>query len=119
MIKTIILGASENTTRFSNKAVKSLTRNNFDVIAIGNKIGKIDNIEIISHIPNEKNIHTISIYLSKENQEIYYDFILNSNAKRVIFNPGSENEQLKVKCIENGIQVVEDCTIMMANNGRF
>jgi len=119
MKKTVIIGASENQSRFSNKAVKSLLRNNIEVIAIGDKDGKINDINIICGIPEIYDIHTISIYLNPKKQMIYQDFILESHPKRVIFNPGAENNELKEKCINKGIEVVEGCTIIMLNNDQF
>jgi len=119
MKKTVIIGASEDQSRFSNKAVKSLLRNNIEVIAIGDKEGKISDVNIICGIPELNDIHTISIYLNAKKQMIYEDFILESNPRRVIFNPGTENNDLKTKCINKGIEVIEGCTIIMLNNDQF
>lgn len=119
MKKTIVLGASINSTRFSNKAIKSLVRHGHEVVAIGAKEGMIGDIEINKTLADTSDIHTISVYLNKDNQEVYKDYIINSGVKRVIFNPGAENDELAGLISENGIEVVNNCTIIMLNNSSF
>jgi len=118
-MKVIVLGASPNPERYSYMAVKELLKNNYEVIAIGNKKGFIENVEI--SLPKEKydDVHTISIYLSPQNQKEYYHMILNSKPKRVIFNPGTENSELKELLIANDIEVIEGCTIVMLKSKTF
>jgi predicted CoA-binding protein len=42
--KILVIGASENTERYSNKAIRMLRKYHFDVVAIGNKVGKIEDV---------------------------------------------------------------------------
>ena len=45
-MKTLVLGASLNQERFSNKAIERLVEFGHEVYAIGNKKGKISNVII-------------------------------------------------------------------------
>lgn len=44
--KTLVIGASENPSRYSNLAVKKLLAHNHPVIALGKRPGKIAETEI-------------------------------------------------------------------------
>lgn len=117
--KTIVLGASENTSRYSNKAVQSLQAHGHEVVAIGRRKGAINGTEILTHTPDLNDIHTVTLYLNPENQKAYYDYILKLNPKRVIFNPGAENEELERKVAMKGINTLEACTLVMLSTGQF
>ena len=44
---TLVIGASENPERYSNKAIRRLNQHKHPVFAIGNKIGEADGIELL------------------------------------------------------------------------
>ncbi|NOZ45917.1 MAG: CoA-binding protein [Chlorobi bacterium] len=116
---TVVIGASPNNSRFSNKAVRLLQYYKQPVIAIGIRKGTIDDVEIQLQKPVVENVDTVTLYLGPVRQPEYYDYIFSLKPKRVIFNPGTENVELKSKLIEKGIEVIEDCTLVMLNAGLF
>ena len=118
-IKVLVLGASENPDRYSNRAVKLLRHHHFEVAALGNKEGKIDDVIVHKTPLSFENIHTVTMYLGAQNQKTYYDYILSLHPKRVIFNPGAENNELKTLLEKNKIESVEACTLVMLNVGTF
>ena len=77
-----------------HKAVKSLVRHGFDVVPVGIRNGAIMWQKIIIGKPEIKDIHTVTLYLNPKNQEEYYNYIIELAPKRIIFNPGSENQEL-------------------------
>lgn len=111
--KTIVLGASPNPARFSHKAVTLLLNHNHPVIPIGNKEGFISNSKIFTSWPSDQDVHTIAMYLKPENQAEYYENILRLKPQRIVFNPGTENNNLKSIAIEKGIDVIENCVLVM------
>ncbi len=113
MEKMVVLGASPNPMRFSHKVVRSLLRQHYDVIAVGYREGRIENIEILTGKPEIKDVHTILLYIGTRHQAEYYDYILSLHPKRIIFNPGTENEELKNLALENNIEVKNDCALLM------
>lgn len=111
--RTLVLGASENPSRYSNMAIKRLREHGHDVVAIGNRAGKVEDVGIIKDQPNIENLDTVTMYLSARNQEQYYDYILDQNPKRIVFNPGAENPELAGKAREKGIEPMNACTLVL------
>ena len=119
MKKTVVIGASQNEERYSNMAVKKLVAHNHSVTAIGNKVGVINNIIIINDNPAITGVDTVTLYLNPENQKPYYDYILSLNPKRIIFNPGTENDELEKLAAENGIKTMEACTLVLLSTNQY
>ena len=117
--KTVVLGASQNEERYSNLAVKKLVAHNHPVIAIGNKEGKINDIKIIKDNPSLKDVDTVTLYLNPENQKPYYDYILSLNPKRIIFNPGTKNDELENLAAAKGIKTMEACTLVLLSTNQY
>ncbi|MEI7471250.1 MAG: CoA-binding protein [Chitinophagaceae bacterium] len=119
MKKTLVIGASENPARYSYLAVKKLTSKGYPVVAIGTKKGKIDDTIIETEKISFENIDTISLYLNAGFQKQYYDYILSLAPKRIIFNPGTENDELLALAQKNGIESLEACTLVMLSTGQY
>lgn len=65
------------------------------------------------------NIDTVTIYLNPVHQKAYYDYIISLHPKRIIFNPGAENDELFQLAMDNGIKPVEACTLVLLNTGQY
>jgi hypothetical protein len=117
---TLVLGASAKPERFSYDAVRSLQRNNIPVIAIGRRDADLGDIKITRKFPDvSSGIHTVTLYMSAANQKEYYSSIFSLNPKRIIFNPGTINPELADMARRKGIEVVNDCMLVMLNKGIF
>ena len=119
MKKTLVIGASENQERYSNMAVKLLVKYQHNVIAIGNKTGNINGVEIIVGMPDLKEIDTVTLYINPKFQEAYYNFIISLKPKRIIFNPGTENIKLMELAEQKGIAAIVACTLVMLKTGQY
>jgi predicted CoA-binding protein len=119
MKKTVVLGASNNPERYSYMAVEKLSRYGHPIVAIGKKEGKIGTISIIKSHPDEKDVDTVTLYLNPTLQKEYYPYILSLHPKRIIFNPGTENEELYDLAKANGIEPIEACTLVMLGTGQY
>ena len=108
---TVVLGASTNSTRYSYLAINRLIQHHFPVIAIGNKKGFVNGKEIEPYFSKQKDIHTITIYINAHHQKNYYDYIFSLNPKRIIFNPGAENDELFELAKLKGIEVIRSMYI--------
>ncbi len=117
--KTVVLGASANPSRYSNLAVNRLAALQHPTVAIGRRNGKIGKVDIITEHPEEKDVDTITLYLNPQNQKPYYDYILSLNPRRIIFNPGTENDELEELAQKNGIKTMEACTLVMLSTGQY
>jgi hypothetical protein len=117
--KTLILGASENPSRYSFLALNKLKKYGHPVEAIGKRKGNVDGVEIVTGTPLIKDIDTVTLYLNPNNQLPYYDYILSLNPKRIIFNPGTENPELEALANEKNIDTLEACTLVMLSTNQF
>lgn len=117
--KTLVLGASDNVERYSNKAVKKLVAFGHPVFAIGNKKTLIDNIDVHKENISIEGLDTVTLYLSAKNQKQYYNYIISLKPKRIIFNPGTENDELERLAKENNITTLEACTLVMLSTGQY
>jgi len=118
-MKTLVIGASLKPERYSNQAIKLLRKYNHQVIAIGSKAGKILDVEIQNETPLISDIHTVTLYLNPVLQKQYYNYILNLKPRRIIFNPGTENDELIELAQDIHIECIENCTLVMLHNGMF
>jgi uncharacterized protein len=117
--KTLVLGASENPARYSNLAINRLLDHRQDVVAIGRKAGKVASVEIQTVPVATDEIDTVTLYLSADHQKQYYDYILSLKPRRIIFNPGAENDELERLATGNGIKAQEACTLVLLSTGQF
>lgn len=119
MKKTLILGASTNTARYSYLVANKLVRKGHEIVNVGRKVGKVAGVEIEPAEDIHNDIDTVTLYVGPKNQDVYYDYIIKTKPKRVIFNPGTENETLKQMLEAADIEPVEACTLVMLNTGQY
>lgn len=117
--RTLVLGASENPSRYSNIAIRRLRKYGHSVIALGKKKGKVEDVEIQEDISDNPDIDTVTMYLNPFNQKKYYQQIIKWNPKRIIFNPGAENRELEKMAEENGIETENACTLVLLSTGGY
>lgn len=116
---TLVLGASTNPTRYSFLATNRLLAAGYAVFPVGIKKGEIAGIDIINTKEIQENIHTITLYLGPSHQEEWKNYILETRPKRVIFNPGTENPAFEKLLISEGIDAVEECTLVLLSTGQY
>jgi len=117
--KTLVLGASENSERYSNLAVKKLLAYQHTVVALGKREGKIGDVQIETEKQAFDNIDTVSLYMNPMHQQEFYDYILSLHPKRIIFNPGTENDELVALAKQKGIYTQEACTLVLLSTGQY
>ena len=117
--KTLVLGASQNPSRYSYLAIRKLTSYDHPVLAVGRRDGKIGEIPIHKEKVQAPDIDTVTLYLNPQNQKEYYDYILGLKPKRIIFNPGTENHELVKLAEENNIEPFMGCTLVMLSMGEY
>lgn len=117
--KTLVLGASPNPMRFANKAIFALTGKGHDVVAVGLRKGKVAGVEILQGKPHIYGVDTITLYMGEKHQPQFYDYILSLNPKRIIFNPGTQNKELKQLAHQNDIETLDACTLVMLSIGNY
>ena len=116
---TLVIGASSKPERYSNAAVKLLQEFGHPVIPLAKRAGFVNGIPVRTEFPAGEKVHTVTLYVGPKHQPEYYNLLIKLNPERVIFNPGTFNEELKSLLKNKGIETVEDCTLIMLRSGDY
>jgi len=119
MKKTLIIGASPNPNRYAYRAASSLLNHGHEFVPFGIKRGEVFKHPILNEFPQDEEIDTITMYVNPSIQKAYHDDILKLNPKRIIFNPGTENDELRELAEAQGIETEYACTLVMLNTGQY
>ena len=118
--KTLVIGASENPQRYSNIAMRMLQQIEEPMEAIGRREGSAHDVGIQTGLPEISDIQTVTLYVSPRYQDEYIDYVLNEiQPERIIFNPGTENLEFAQKAMNNGIEAINACTLVMIRTGQY
>lgn len=118
-LKTLVLGASPKPERYSFKAVNMLLKFGHPVVAVGAREALIGDTKILNGMPEIDSVDTITMYLGPQNQSGFYKYILDLKPRRIIFNPGTYNPELIHLAKDKGIEIIEECTLVMLSTGKF
>lgn len=120
-MKTVILGATTNPSRYAYLAAERLEDKGFGFVPLGIKTGSVFGKAILNlrEQPKIANVHTITLYVGPANQPEWIDYLIDLKPQRIIFNPGTENADFASKAKENNIEVVYGCTLVMLGNGLY
>jgi len=117
--KTLVLGASDNPSRYSYLAIQKLRKYGHPVVAIGKKISRVADVDIEKEKKEFDHIDTVTLYLNPLHQQDYYDYILSLKPERIIFNPGAENNELADLAAKHNIKPLEACTLVLLSTGQY
>ena len=117
--KTLVLGATTKPERYAFKAINMLVEKGHSVLAIGQNQGEVAGVAIRTKNIPLKNIDTVTLYLNPVRQREYYNYIIESKPKRVIFNPGTENPEFYQLLQSNGIKVEVACTLVLLATNQY
>jgi len=118
-LKTLIIGASLKSERYSNKAIHKLRSLDYAVCAFGLRSGKVLDVEIDTELKIYEDIHTVSMYVNPKRQVDFFEYIISLKPKRVIFNPGTENPEFYEVLKRNNITFEESCTLVLLSTGQY
>ncbi|MCH8555397.1 MAG: CoA-binding protein [Schleiferiaceae bacterium] len=116
---TLVLGASPNPARYSNMAIQRLVANNIPVVAVGLRTGVVAGVPILNEIPTDSDIDTVTLYVGPDNLQPWIPQIIALQPRRVIFNPGTENNVALQQFTESGIRCETACTLVMLGVGTY
>jgi predicted CoA-binding protein len=116
---TAVFGSSVKPNRYSNRAINKLRQYGYPVHALGLREGKVADVEIKTGMPKLDDVHTVTMYLGPQNQVEYFDYIRSMKPHRVIFNPGTENPKFAKILKNEGVEVVEYCTLVLLDSDMF
>ncbi|AEE20475.1 hypothetical protein JM84_2192 [Dokdonia sp. Hel_I_63] len=122
----MVIGASLKPQRYSHSAIIRLDALDIPVIAVGLREGRVGTTDIVTFDTAvaqlntfKEDTDTVTLYLNPQRQEEYYDFIIDLNPRRVIFNPGTDNPLFAAKLQSKGILTESACTLVMLATGQY
>jgi len=116
---TLVIGASENPERYSNRAISMLRSRGIPVHAVGLRAGFVGDVPVQTGQPEFSDIDTVTLYLGISRQAAVEDYIISLRPRRVIFNPGTENPPFEKRLKDYGIEVEEACTLVLLSSGAY
>jgi len=119
MKKTVVLGATPDSSRYAFKAANMLLEYGHEMVPVGIKKGEIKGIKIENDQPEIGEVDTVTLYVGSNNLPPLFDYILSLKPKRIIFNPGTENDDLISLASKNNIEPVLGCTLVMLSVGTY
>lgn len=118
-MKTLIIGASTEPSRYAFLAANKLLNHGHDIELLGRNSGEIKGHTIETEKKNFEDIDTVTLYVNPKVQPEYYDYVIGLKPRRVIFNPGTENDEFEALLEKNNIEPIEACTLVMLSTGQF
>ena len=119
MKRTLIIGASNNPERYAYKAAERLLAHGHEIELLGLRPDMVFGHKIATVRENYENIDTVTLYIGPQRQPEYYDYILSLHPRRVIFNPGTENNEFEELLRKNNIEPEEACTLVLLGTGQY
>jgi len=112
--KTAVIGATPRTGKYAYQAVHRLKMHDHPVVPLGVRPGEVDGEPILTDWPEHiEDLDTVTLYVGPARQPKLYEYIIGLNPKRVIFNPGTENQEFYQQLEQAGIDYEEACTLVL------
>lgn len=115
-----VLGASPKPDRYAYRAMEMLRQYGHRPIPVNPAFQEVLGEKCyarISHAPQP--LDTITMYLGKQRSDSLVEEIVAAHPRRIIMNPGAENDRLAAEARDAGIEVIEACTLVMLQTGSF
>lgn len=117
---TLIIGASEEPTRYSHMAANRLLDHGHAILMLGKRAGELRGQAIHTRMPAvAPAIDTVTLYVNPTHLEAYRDLIVGLQPRRVIFNPGTEHPEFMAELRAKGVEVQPACTLVMLSIGAY
>ena len=118
--RVVVVGASPNPERYSNRAVRLLIQHGHEVVPIHPAVSSIEGLPVVPRLEQlSGHVDTVTLYVSAKISSAMEDPITALQPDRVIFNPGAENPALRATLKAKGIHTEEACTLVLLNTNQF
>ena len=108
-----IIGASANTEKFGNKAVRAYLQQGWKVYPINPKETSIEGLPVFKSVRDiHDQVDEASIYLAPNLVPAVLQEIASKGIRRVWLNPGTESDNALERAEELGLEVIVDCSIV-------
>ena len=115
-----VLGASNKPHRYSYQVITKLLEAGHNVFPVHPHFQEIQGLAVYPSLTDIKEtMDTLTVYVNSQRSSALQGEILLLNPKRIILNPGAENQELAEIARNAGIKVQEACTLVLLATGQF
>ena len=112
--KIAIIGASNDRSKFGNKAVRAFRHQGWEVFPVHPTLTEIEGLRAfptLDAIP-EQHLDRVSFYVPAQIGVEILDQIPHKQVDEVWINPGAESPELLARAEELGLNIVQACSIV-------
>lgn len=116
----VVIGASPKAHRYSNKAIAMLKQFGHRPVPVNPAFPEVLGekcYRAISDVPGK--IDTVTMYVGKRRSDLMIQDIIAAKPRRIIMNPGAENDDLAQEAERAGIAADYACTLVLLQTGEF
>lgn len=118
--RVVVVGASANPERYGNQAVARLIGRGYTVVPVHPRAREVHGIPVVRRLDDIAGpVDTVTLYVSPAHSAELSDALVSLWPRRVIFNPGAENRDLRSRLEFAGIECLEACTLVLLATGQF
>jgi predicted CoA-binding protein len=115
-----VLGASPKPERYSHQAVVRLRAKGHAVFPVNPGVAEMLGLKVYARLADiSVALDTVTVYLSPDKSTALADEIVAARPRRVMLNPGAENPALAEVLRQQGIEVVDACTLVLLRTEQF
>ncbi len=118
--KVAIIGASEKPSRYAYKAMQALENHGHEVHLVNPFKKEVAGKHCYDSVTSiDETIDTVTVYVNPKRFQDHIDAVLEAAPKRVIMNPGTEDEEAEKCLLEAGIDVQRACTLVLLSTNQY
>jgi predicted CoA-binding protein len=116
-----VIGASSDSSRYAYKAMVMLEEHGHKPIPVHPRETEVRGHKVVQKLSDlvGQKVDTVTVYVNPAISDKYEGDLLKVKPRRVIFNPGAENERLSQKLKDNNIEVENACTLVLLSTGQY
>lgn len=116
----VVLGASAKPLRYSNQAIRLLLEKGYPITPVHPRLKTIEGIPVVASLRTVRQpVDTLTLYVGPQRLEPLIDEVIALRPGRVIFNPGTESNELMQRLEQVGNHWLEACTLVLLRIGTF
>ena len=115
-----IIGATDKPDRYANKAMHVLQKHGHEVVLVNPFKKEVEGQECLGSVADyDGKIDTVTLYVNPKRFQDHIDDVIKVLPKRVIMNPGTENDEHQQVLEDAEITVLRACTLVLLSTNQF
>ena len=119
-MKVVVLGYTDDPSKYSNIAFLLLLSKKFEVVGVNPRTkgplicSTLEEAEVML-----QRVDVITVYVNSGISTKLKEDIISLEPRKVIFNPGAENDTLALELQDKGIKTENACSLVLLKTGQF